>query len=543
MRIFIVAIIVALYLPSMANGQDLPYRLNADDVIRITVVGQADLSGDVLIPQDGTIALPWIGNLYVKGMTLAEMTATVTQKLKERLVAPEVAITVRTPRQQNIFISGHVRNPGVYALKPQWRLSEALVAAGGTVEEEDDCQVILVQHAGGKRHVIDLPALLRGDAGVNHDLAEGDAITVEAVERIPIFLVGALRQPGVVNLRKGGGVVEALAMAGGITKPVAELTGLLVRNKVETAVDLHAALVAGNPAANQLLQKNDLLIIKAIERIPVYVSGQIKMPGLYELLPGTGVMEALTQAGGTLLPAHDAIIVVKRNQQTLLRVSLDDIMTERAVLPEPLQRGDLLHLESRFSISITVAGKVRQPGTYFLPVGGRIKDALALAGGVLENGTLSQVTYIRQSGERTVLDLTLSSLLGSESGNVVLSAGDILVVPELINRVSILGYVNKPGYYLLPDGQVPRLADVLALAGGQEIRRGGIRHVAILRTVEGKEERIVCDLQQYFRKADVRQNPVVRANDIIFVPETNKVDWEIIFRGLSALGVVYGQVL
>lgn len=455
---------------------------------------------------------------------------------------PRVAVTIRTPRQRNIYLDGKLRAPGVYALQPGWRISEALTAAGGATEDEDECRVIFVRHASGERIVIELPRVLNGDAAVNHVLAEGDAITVEATEMLPVFVMGAVREPGVVRLRQGGGIVEALALAGGVTLPVAELTAVLVRDRAEIPVDLHAALVASDPAANLLPRKNDLLMIKPVERIPIYVSGQVKVPGLHEIISSAGVIEALAQAGGSLLPAHDAIVSVQRGGATLLRAPLDEIVTGQAVLPESLRRGDLLQLEPRFSLTVTVAGKVRQPGTYSLPPGARLRDALALAGGVLEDGSSSRVTLVRQNGARTTLDLAVSKPVDDDAGNLEINAGDILIVPELSSRVSIIGYVNKPGYYLLPDGQQPRLADMLALAGGQEVRRGGIRQVAILRHVDGKEERLVCDLQQFFNKADVRQNPVVQANDIIFVPETNKVDWDIIFRGLSSLGIVFGQV-
>ena len=107
----------------------------------------------------------------------------------------------------------------------------------------------------------------------------------------------------------------------------------------------------------------------------------------------------------------------------------------------------------------------------------------------------------------------------------------------------MLGFVNHPGVIPLQDNKHFVLSDVVGLAGGVVTTRGGNQAVAILRTTNGKPERLVVDMRKYFKTGNVKYNPEVKAGDVIFVPETTKPDWSTIFEALSSVAITYGQVI
>jgi len=132
---------------------------------------------------------------------------------------------------------------------------------------------------------------------------------------------------------------------------------------------------------------------------------------------------------------------------------------------------------------------------------------------------------------------------GNEEYNVKLHAGDMVMVPQVTARIAVLGYVTSPGYFSVPDGQRLRLADALGLAKGVDNKRAGVSAVAVIRNEDdGRQERNIYDIKKYLKTGDPRHNPEVHPGDIVYVPETDKPNWDWIYQGMQALGTLLGPV-
>ena len=83
------------------------------------------------------------------------------------------------------------------------------------------------------------------------------------------------------------------------------------------------------------------------------------------------------------------------------------------------------------SMSVTVSGEVTSVGTYDYKEGMRILDALGRAGGPKDNARLSSIKVFRKNqGVTTRLVVDFEKFLeGDLSGNIPLSAGDLVYVP------------------------------------------------------------------------------------------------------------------
>lgn len=112
-----------------ARAQDA-YRLGAGDKLRVTVYGEADLSGEFEVDGTGFVALPLIGELSAGGSSVREMERRVETELANGyLVSPRVSIEVTNYRP--FYILGEVNNPGRYPFVDGMTVQNAVALAGG----------------------------------------------------------------------------------------------------------------------------------------------------------------------------------------------------------------------------------------------------------------------------------------------------------------------------------------------------------------------------------------------------------------------------
>ena len=72
-----------------------------------------------------------MGRVRASGLTVQELEAELTTRLREFIREPLVSITVTTFRSEPVFVTGAFRAPGIYTLQGRRTLVEILTAAGG----------------------------------------------------------------------------------------------------------------------------------------------------------------------------------------------------------------------------------------------------------------------------------------------------------------------------------------------------------------------------------------------------------------------------
>lgn len=121
------------------------YRVGAGDQLRITVFGEADLTGQYLINPQGDIAFPLIGNVAAGGKTIAELTRDLTTALQQDYIRqPNVSVEVLNYRP--FFILGEVRTPGTYPFSANLTVLNAVATAQGFTYRADRRRVF-IKHA------------------------------------------------------------------------------------------------------------------------------------------------------------------------------------------------------------------------------------------------------------------------------------------------------------------------------------------------------------------------------------------------------------
>jgi polysaccharide export outer membrane protein len=111
-------------------GDSRAYKLGPGDRITVTVFGQAELSGDILVDGAGNILLPFIGPIEVKDLTPLECQNLVRDRLADGILQ-KPSVSVRISEFRPLYILGDVRAPGAYPFRYGSSVQSVVAAAGG----------------------------------------------------------------------------------------------------------------------------------------------------------------------------------------------------------------------------------------------------------------------------------------------------------------------------------------------------------------------------------------------------------------------------
>jgi polysaccharide export outer membrane protein len=175
----------------LSNAVSSEYIIGAEDVLDITVWRNADLSKTVEVRPDGRVSLPIIRDTVAVGKTPAQLAEEMTNKLKEYVQNPVVAISVKEVKSSNIFVLGEVKNPGKYPLKSKTTLLQGVTVAGGFTPTAARNQLVIFRFTeaapGMKRLTASYDEIvLRTGINENFELKPGDTIVVPS-EAMVVF--------------------------------------------------------------------------------------------------------------------------------------------------------------------------------------------------------------------------------------------------------------------------------------------------------------------------------------------------------------------
>jgi len=124
------------------------YLLGAGDTLRITVFGEADLSGTFKISDNGALVMPLVGQVSAQGLSVPELQKRLVSQLNVKAVkSPDVTIQVEEYRP--FFILGEVKNPGSYAYVPEMTVLTAVAIAGGFTFRASEDEVSVTRKRNG----------------------------------------------------------------------------------------------------------------------------------------------------------------------------------------------------------------------------------------------------------------------------------------------------------------------------------------------------------------------------------------------------------
>jgi protein involved in polysaccharide export with SLBB domain len=181
----------------------------------------------------------------------------------------------------------------------------------------------------------------------------------------------------------------------------------------------------------------------------VFVVGQARKPGRYNVSALTSLANALLATGGPSSNGSMRRIQLKREGSTITEFDLYDLLLQGdASRDAVLQPGDIIYIPP-VGPQVALWGSVNQPAIYELRGETTVQQEIEAAGGLSPTADGSSVLLERVEGQqnRGVEKLGLKEAGGAR----ILRSGDILRVfpisPRFENAVSLLGNVARPGRY------------------------------------------------------------------------------------------------
>lgn len=177
------------------------------------------------------------------------------------------------------------------------------------------------------------------------------------------------------------------------------------------------------------------------------------------------------------------------------------------------------------TINIFIAGEAKFPGMYAVSAMTTVTQALFVAGGVSEIGSLRDIRINRSNKQVGSFDLYELLLSGNNQGDIHLKHGDVLFVAPVKAQVTVTGLVNRPAIYEVKSSDT--IGSILKMAGGAKPNA----HLAAV-SLERINNKRVKDLQTLDLTNVSGLNLSMKDGDVIAVkPISNRVEHEVSIEG------------
>jgi len=403
--------------------------------------------------------------------------------------------TVLVPhRGRTVLLQGEVRRPAFYELKPGETLDDLIAFAGGfTAEAATDVVGVerIVPPAARRpdepdRTFVDIamdPATGTVEDPDAAGLLDGDVVTVDRIEDKLwgwVEIAGHVKRPGRYEYHPGLSVAELVARAGGpwpdYLREMALVDRIDRRERLSSLTVPLGAILKGL-AADVALQERDVLHVfsegEMIERETVRVSGEVREPGQFDFRRGMSLRDLLVRAGGVRAAADLSHVEVQRLQeekvlsaaaepptgetvQTLVfDLSADYLSDGAAILLEPWDHVVVRKLpwyeKQRL---VRIRGEVFYNGTFALErEDERLSSLITRAGGLKPTAYARGARIEREGMGNVAIDLPAAMAEPGGPQDVILQAGDRLLVPERLYTVRVTGEVGFPTALVHAEGR------------------------------------------------------------------------------------------
>jgi polysaccharide export outer membrane protein len=116
---------------SLGTLNDAEYKIGPQDILRIDVWKEAEVSRAVPVRPDGKISLPLLNDVQAAGLTPMQLSVVIADGLKKYMNDPQVTVSVSEINSRRIYVTGEVTRAGTFPLLPNMTVLQALSSSGG----------------------------------------------------------------------------------------------------------------------------------------------------------------------------------------------------------------------------------------------------------------------------------------------------------------------------------------------------------------------------------------------------------------------------
>jgi polysaccharide export outer membrane protein len=162
-------------------ASETEYKIGPQDVLRIDVWKEPDISRVIPVRPDGKISLPLLNDVQAAGLTSLELASALSEGLKKFINNPQVTVTVTETNSRRVFLTGEVLRPGAIPLLPSMTVLQALSSGGGFTQFARIKNIYILRQEDGKqvKHPFNYKDVVSGKKPEdNIALQPGDVIVV-----------------------------------------------------------------------------------------------------------------------------------------------------------------------------------------------------------------------------------------------------------------------------------------------------------------------------------------------------------------------------
>lgn len=138
------------------------YYIGYGDVLDVNFLYETKYSREeIKVRPDGRITYPLAGEMFVAGMSPADLDSVLTEKFAEIVLDPQITVMVRDFQPQMVYVLGEVGTPGDYEYVRDMTLTKALAVAYGYTNDARKSNVLVIRRIA-EDHIIGIEVDIDG---------------------------------------------------------------------------------------------------------------------------------------------------------------------------------------------------------------------------------------------------------------------------------------------------------------------------------------------------------------------------------------------
>ena len=459
---------------------DSSYLIGPGDKLLIRFWGNdMDAESYAEVDREGRINLPKIGLIPISGAQYGKVETIIKKEAEKYIQGINLSVTLTDLRTLEVYVVGGVQSPGLHMLPSFSTVFDGLLAAGG-IKKTGTLRRIQHYRSKNKKGEFDLyDLLLKGKRDSDTMLQDRDVIFVPGIGPTAA-VAGAVNNEGIFEIKNSTSVKELINIAGGLLAQATESS--IDLRRFENNRDFLIKDLKGNSAkkwAKISIQNGDLIDVGfsiAQTYNTVQISGHVWNEEIYQYKPGIRLSDILMSPEMLKPEALTDFALIYRYDKTSTRTTpvrfpLLDVFNGK--YDAALSPFDKIVVLSREDVGINevfnISGAVWNIGEFKYHPGLKLKDAIALAGGLKFGARTEQVEITRQRIIQNRIQTEYIALNANTRGDFPIKANDSILIPNIknastIKKVVVTGEVAYPGTYTIRDGE--KISDLIHRAGG-----------------------------------------------------------------------------
>ncbi|WP_343700855.1 SLBB domain-containing protein [Chitinophaga sp.] len=475
--------------PNLRMATPPSYRLAAGDELVIDVYGYSEVQHKLRVSPEGYIRIPYLGPVFVNGLSIDEATKRITQQLSTVYGGIKsgntfVQVSLGTIRSIRVLLVGEVEQPGSYTLPSLATVANALYVSGGPNLNGSFRDIQVIRNGQSAAHFDLYDFLNNGDLTNNIVLQDQDIIKVNAY-KTRVELTGQVKRPAIFEVEDSETLQDVINFAGGFTDLAYKnvIRANRINNKEREVVNIPYETVP-----SFLLRAGDKFTVDSVlNRYTnrVTITGAVFHPGEYALENNMTVADLIERADGIKEDASLSRAVIFRLKEDFMpssmSFSVQDILSKQQRIL--LQREDSVVIYSKLNLredyKLKISGEVNKPGYFNYSDSLQVGDLILMAEGLKDAASLKRVEVSRRirnkeynpsdSATAIVAQFDLTNDLTSFNSFYLQPYDEVVVRKSPIYSeqasVSIDGEVVYPGSYTI-QSKKEKISDLMNRAGG-----------------------------------------------------------------------------